>query len=172
MFGGNSNWRGPVWYPLNYLISSSLERYGRFFGDEIRLECPTGSDNKLTLVEIADELRRRTISLFLVDGDGRRPCFGPYERCRPDPRWRDNLLFNEYFHGDTGEGLGATHQTGWTGLVADQIRRRHDPGVLSLADVAHRMGRPRGTAPTTTPAKKAPTTKASAKGGSTKKPRS
>jgi hypothetical protein len=177
MFGGNSNWRGPVWYPLNYLISNALERYGRFFGDEVRLECPTGSDDTMTLVEVADELRRRTISLFLTDGDGRRPCFGPYEKMQTDPRWRDNLLFNEYFHGDTGEGLGATHQTGWTGLVADQIRRRHDPGVLSLADVAHRVATPRRTPRPTAPAQKAPAQKAPAqkapaKKAPAKKPRS
>ena len=179
MFGGNSNWRGPVWYPINYLISNALERYGRFFGDEVRLEFPTGSGNKMTLIEIADDLRRRTISLFLADGDGRRPCFGPYEKMQTDPRWRDNLLFNEYFHGDTGEGLGATHQTGWTGLVADQIRRRHDPEVLSLTDVAHRVAVPRSAVPTgssktRTPkaaAAKAPAEGSAAKKATPKKPR-
>jgi hypothetical protein len=139
MFGGNSNWRGPVWYPLNYLVCSALDRYGHFLGDDVRVEYPTGSDNRLSFIEIASELRKRTISLFLVDEHGRRPCFGDYEKMQTDPRWKDNLLFNEYFHGDTGAGLGATHQTGWTGLVADQIRRIHTPGLLSLADVAHRV---------------------------------
>ncbi len=139
MFGGNSNWRGPVWYPLNYLVCSALDRYGHFLGDDVRVEYPTGSDNRLSFMEIASELRKRTISLFLLDEHGRRPCFGAYEKMQTDPRWKDNLLFNEYFHGDTGAGLGATHQTGWTGLVADQIRRIHTPGLLSLADVAHRV---------------------------------
>ncbi|MGO9028229.1 MAG: MGH1-like glycoside hydrolase domain-containing protein [Acidimicrobiales bacterium] len=139
MFGGNSNWRGPVWFPLNYLVCNAIERYGRFLGDEVRLDYPTGSGNQLSLDEIATELRKRTVALFLVDGDGRRPCFGRYEKLQTDPRWKNNLLFNEYFNGDTGEGLGATHQTGWTALVADQIRRAHDPDVLSLFDVAHRV---------------------------------
>ncbi len=138
MFGGNSNWRGPVWFPLHYLVCSALERYGSFFGDDVRIDFPTGSDRKLSLTEVAEELRHRSISLFLRDANGHRPCFGPYEKLQSDPRWNDNLVFNEYFHGDTGAGLGASHQTGWTGLVADQIRRRHDPDVLKLTDVVHR----------------------------------
>ena len=142
MFGGNSNWRGPVWYPLHYLACSALERYGRFLGDDVKIDFPTGSGNRQSLVEIAAELRKKSISLFLVGEDGRRPCFGPYEKMQSDPRWKNNLLFNEYFHGDTGAGLGATHQTGWTGLVADQIRRLHDPNVLSVSDVAHRVAKP------------------------------
>ena len=141
MFGGNSNWRGPVWYPLHYLACSALERYGRFLGDDVKIDFPTGSGNRQSLVQIATELRKKSIALFLVGEDGRRPCFGGYEKMQSDPRWKDNLLFNEYFHGDTGAGLGATHQTGWTGLVADQIRRLHDPSVLSLSDVAHRAAK-------------------------------
>ncbi|MGV1009543.1 MAG: MGH1-like glycoside hydrolase domain-containing protein [Dermatophilaceae bacterium] len=125
MFGGNSNWRGPLWFPLNYLLVSALERYHRFFGDELTFEYPTGSGNQLTLDAIGEDLEDRLISIFLVGPDGRRPCFGWVERLQTDPAWKDNLVFNEYFHGDNGAGLGAAHQTGWTGLVADLIRRRH-----------------------------------------------
>jgi hypothetical protein len=125
MFGGNSNWRGPIWFPLNYLLVSVLERYRRFFGDEFTIEYPTGSGQQQTIEAIIDDLWRRLISIFLVGPDGRRPCFGWVERMQSDPNWKNNLLFNEYFHGDNGAGLGASHQTGWTGLVADLIRRRH-----------------------------------------------
>ena len=131
MFGGNSNWRGPLWFPLNYLVIGALERYDRFFGDSFQMSYPTGSGQRLTLGEIAQDLRRRMISIFLVGPDGRRPCFGGTERFQHDPAWKDSLLFNEYFHGDNGAGLGASHQTGWTGVVADAIRRRHgDVGAL------------------------------------------
>ena len=134
MFGGNSNWRGPVWFPLNYLAVNALERYHRFFGDDLTVEYPTGSGTQATLDEVAADLRARLVSLFTVGGDGRRPCFGWIPRFQRDPAWRDGLLFHEYFHGDNGAGLGASHQTGWTGLVADLIRRRH--GVVpSLDDV-------------------------------------
>jgi hypothetical protein len=125
MFGGNSNWRGPVWFPLNYLLATALERYSEFFGDEFTIEYPTGSGVNATLDAVAADLWERLVSLFLVGDDGRRPCFGGTQRFQTDPRWRDNVMFHEYFHGDNGAGLGAGHQTGWTGLVADVIRRRH-----------------------------------------------
>jgi hypothetical protein len=138
MFGGNSNWRGPVWFPLNYLVISVLERYQRFFGDDLTVEYPTGSGRRITLGEVAADLRDRLISLFVDGPDGRRPCFGGVTRLQDDPAWHDNLVFSEYFHGDNGAGLGASHQTGWTGLIADVIRRRHGamPSVGEvLADI-------------------------------------
>ena len=135
MFGGNSNWRGPLWFPLNYLVVTALERYHRFFGDDFTVEYPTGSGRTLTLAEIARDLRRRLISIFLVDADGRRPCFGQVERLQTDPAWQANLTFNEYFHGDNGAGLGAAHQTGWTGLVADMILDQDGRLVLALGDI-------------------------------------
>ena len=134
MFGGNSNWRGPVWFPLNYLAVNALERYHRFFGDNLTVEYPTGSGKQATLDVVAADLRTRLVSIFTVGGDGRRPCFGWVPRFQQDPAWKDSLLFHEYFHGDNGAGLGASHQTGWTGLVADVIRRRHG-AVPSLDDI-------------------------------------
>ena len=125
MFGGNSNWRGPVWFPPNYLVITALERYHRFFGDEFTVEYPAGSGQQLPLDKIAADLQDRLISIFTRGPDGRRPCFGGTELLQTDPAWRDNLVFGEYFHGDNGAALGASHQTGWTGLIADVIRRRH-----------------------------------------------
>ena len=139
MFGGNSNWRGPVWFPLNYLVISMLERYHRFFGDGLMLEYPAGSGRQLTLDAIAADLQDRLISIFVPGPDGRRPCFGGVARLQEDPAWRDNLVFSEYFHGDNGAGLGASHQTGWTGLIADVIRRRHG-AVPSTAHVLAAIG--------------------------------
>jgi hypothetical protein len=133
MFGGNSNWRGPLWFPLNWLVIGALERYHEFFGSAFEVEYPTGSGRRLPLDEIAQDLRRRLISIFLAGPDGRRPCFGWVDRLQHDPAWKDNLLFNEYFHGDNAAGLGAAHQTGWTGVVADVIRRRHDE-AFSIVD--------------------------------------
>jgi hypothetical protein len=139
MFGGNSNWRGPIWMPVNYLVVSALGRYGRFLGDEYTIEYPTGSGTKRTLDQVAADLRDRLISIFLVGPDGRRPCFGGVERMQTDPEWKDNVLFNEYFHGDDGAGLGASHQTGWTGLVAVVLfhlsqRGLTDPLLRRMAD--------------------------------------
>jgi len=134
MFGGNSNWRGPVWFPLNYLVASALERYHKFFGEDLTIEYPTGSGRQVTLDVVADDLWARLVSLFLTGPDGHRPCFGPAEQIWTDPNWRDNVLFHEYYHGDTGLGLGASHQTGWTGLIADVILRKHHqaPSVSDL----------------------------------------
>ncbi|MDX6422240.1 MAG: hypothetical protein QOG28_6860 [Trebonia sp.] len=136
MFGGNSNWRGPIWLPLNYLVISCLLKYHNFFGDDLTVEYPTGSGNKLTLAEIAEDLRERLISLFTRGADGRRPCYGWVDKLQHDPKWRDNIYFNEYYHGDNGAGLGASHQTGWTGLIADTIRRRHG-AVPETTDLIH-----------------------------------
>jgi hypothetical protein len=146
MFGGNSNWRGPLWVPINYLVISSLLRYYRFYGDERTLEYPTGSGRHVPLNVIAADLQDRLISIFLVGPDGRRPCFGWVERMQQDPAWKDNLLFNEYFHGDNAAGLGASHQTGWTGLIADVIRRRHG-AVPSLGEVMLGIARPQQIPP-------------------------
>jgi hypothetical protein len=124
LFGGNSNWRGPVWMPVNYLLISALRTYHRYLGDDFEVECPTGSGQLLSLDRVADELTRRLIALFLRGEQGRRPVFGTYQLLQEDPAWRDSILFHEYFHADTGAGLGASHQTGWTGLVADLILAR------------------------------------------------
>ncbi|MGH8896431.1 MAG: MGH1-like glycoside hydrolase domain-containing protein, partial [Egibacteraceae bacterium] len=124
LFGGNSNWRGPVWFPVNYLLVEALGRFARYYGDDFTVEHPTGSGRELTLAEVADDLAGRLIGIFLDDERGRRPVFGGYEKFQTDPAWHDLIPFHEYFHGDTGAGLGASHQTGWTGLVADLIMRR------------------------------------------------
>ncbi len=121
MYGGNSNWRGPVWFPTNYLVIRALIQYDQFFGPGYTIEYPTGSGQRLTLGEAAADLSERLVSIWLPDADGRRPVNGGSELHRSDPAWRDNLMFNEYFHGDIGAGLGASHQTGWTALVADLI---------------------------------------------------
>jgi hypothetical protein len=135
MFGGNSNWRGPIWMPVNYLVISALERYARILGDDMTIEYPSRSGVRMTMTQIAADLRRRLISLFLVGPDGRRPCFGSVEPLQTDPAWKDNLLFFEYFHGDDGTGLGASHQTGWTGLVADLIIRCHGRHVPTIGEM-------------------------------------
>jgi hypothetical protein len=139
MFGGNSNWRGPIWMPLNYLMVTVLERYHRFYGDDFTIEYPTGSGHYLPLNKVGADLAGRLISLFTNDADGRRACFGGTEIMQTDPAWHDNLIFSEYFHGDNGAAIGAFHQTGWTGVVADLIRRKHGD-VEALGDVVRRVG--------------------------------
>jgi Glycosyl hydrolase family 63 C-terminal domain len=118
MFGGNSNWRGPVWMPVNALIVRALLQYYTYYGDDFTVECPTGSGRQMTLYQIAEELVRRLGNLFVRDADGHRPVYGGTEKFQEDPHWRDHILFYEYFHGDNGAGLGASHQTGWTGVIA------------------------------------------------------
>lgn len=124
MFGGNSNWRGPIWFPVNYLIIEALQRFDYYYDGKFKVECPTGSGNMMTLWEVADEIERRLIRLFLPNEEGCRPIYGDFAKLNFDPHWQDLLLFNEYFHGDNGAGLGASHQTGWTGLVAKLILQR------------------------------------------------
>jgi hypothetical protein len=124
IFGGNSNWRGPVWLPLNYLAIESLRHLHACLGEDFTVELPTGSGVQVNLGEVADELECRLLRLFLPDAQGRRPADGDNPHFRNDPAWRDQLLFHEYFHGDTGEGLGASHQTGWTALVAALLAGR------------------------------------------------
>jgi hypothetical protein len=125
LFGGNSNWRGPIWFPINYLIVEALERYYHFYGDDLKIECPTGSGNFMNLQKVADEIGHRLVSLFLPDKDGKRPCHGQTSPYASDPDWKDLVLFYEYFHGETGRGCGASHQTGWTGIVARMLRTHH-----------------------------------------------
>jgi hypothetical protein len=121
LFGGNSNWRGPIWMPVNYLLIESLRRFDDYYGPGFKVECPTGSGKMLSLGEVANELSRRLLRIFVPGPDGGRPLFGASQKMRKDPNFRDHLLFYEYFHGDTGRGLGASHQTGWTGLIATVI---------------------------------------------------
>jgi hypothetical protein len=118
MFGGNSNWRGPIWMPVNGLIIRALLQYHLYYGDDFTVECPTGSGRLMTLYQVAEELSRRLSNIFLKDKDGRRPVYGGSQKFQEDPHWRDLILFYEYFHGDNGAGLGASHQTGWTGIIA------------------------------------------------------
>ena len=125
LFGGNSNWRGPVWFPVNALLINALERYHAVYGDQFQVECPTGSGNRMNLLQVAEELAHRLTSLFLPDRNGRRPSHGDEPRYQTDPHWCDLVLFSEYFCGDTGRGSGASHQTGWTALAATFLANRH-----------------------------------------------
>ena len=128
LFGGNSNWRGPIWMPVNGLIVRALLQYYTYYGDDFKVECPTGSGRQMTLFQVAEELTRRLASIFLRNSEGRRPVFGGTRKFQEDPHWRDCLQFFEYFHGDNGAGLGANHQTGWTGAIA---RLMHLFGTLT-----------------------------------------
>jgi len=118
MFGGNSNWRGPIWMPVNALVIRALIQYYTYYGDTFTVECPTGSGRQMNLYQVAEEIGRRLTNIFLKDPAGQRPVYGGTRQFQDDPHWRDNLLFYEYFHGDNGAGLGASHQTGWTGAIA------------------------------------------------------
>jgi hypothetical protein len=124
MFGGNSNWRGPVWMPVNGLIIRGLLQMYPFYGPDFKVECPTGSGNYLTLFEVAQEISQRLANIFLRDSNGKRPVYGGSRKFQEDPHWRDYILYYEYFHGDNGAGLGASHQTGWTGLIARALDLR------------------------------------------------
>jgi hypothetical protein len=123
LFGGNSNWRGPVWFPLNFLLIESLQRFHHYLGDGYLVECPTGSGTYMTLWDVAAEISRRLMRLFLRDESGRRAAHGTDPRYQTDPHWRDFVLFYEYFNGDTGAGVGASHQTGWTGLIGKLLQQ-------------------------------------------------
>jgi len=124
MFGGNSNWRGPVWFPMNFLIVESLREYHDFYGESFQIECPTGSGILMNLHQVADEIERRLITLFKSNPQGQRPCHGEEKRYAEKSDWQDLVLFYEYFHGDNGKGLGASHQTGWTALVATMLEHQ------------------------------------------------
>ena len=153
LFGGNSNWRGPIWFPVNYLIIESLQKFHHYYGDDFKVECPTGSGRFVTILGAADELSRRLASLFAQDPQGRRPVFGEAAKLQTDPDFRDYLLFHEYFHGDSGRGVGASHQTGWTGLIAKLLMPRQADRLVAceqtrppaarsadVADVTHPQG--------------------------------
>jgi hypothetical protein len=141
MFGGNSNWRGPIWMPVNMLLLRALIQYYLYYGDSFKIECPTGSGRLMNLFEVSRELASRLSRIFLRDDKGRRAVYGGTEKFQTDPYWRDYILFYEYFHGDNGAGLGASHQTGWTGVIARiiQLYGVVDPQRLLEAGVAHRV---------------------------------
>jgi hypothetical protein len=147
MFGGNSNWRGPVWFPVNFLIVEALQRFHHYYGDDLTVEMPAGSGRFLTLSAVAHELSRRLSGLFLRGPDGRRPSAGGVERLQRDPHWKDYILFNEYFHGDNGAGLGASHQTGWTALVATLLEQSGSRHRGAGARTMPKPGPPPGSAP-------------------------
>jgi hypothetical protein len=131
LFGGNSNWRGPIWFPINYLLIEALERYHHYYGKELQVECPTGSGRFMDLDEVARELAARLCRIFLPDAAGKRACHGDDLRFANDPNWRDLLLFHEYFNGDTGRGHGASHQTGWTALITRCLEKTAVPHAVS-----------------------------------------
>ena len=129
LFGGNSNWRAPIWFPVNFLLVEALQRFHHYFGDDFKVECPTRSGKYLTLWEVAAEISHRLSSIFLRNGEGRRPVFGNYSKFQTDENWRTLIPFHEYFHGDTGAGIGASHQTGWTALVAKLLQQSGEKNV-------------------------------------------
>ncbi|PYX10418.1 MAG: glucosidase, partial [Acidobacteria bacterium] len=135
LFGGNSNWRGPIWFPLNYLLIESLQKFHHYLGDDFKVEFPARSGKMLTLWEVAGELSRRLTSIFLKDDQGQRPVYQGLEKFQTDPHWRDLILFHEYFHGDSGRGLGASHQTGWTGLVTKLLQQSGESGKRKQREV-------------------------------------
>ena len=140
LFGGNSNWRGPIWFPVNYLLIQALRRFYCYYGDSLQVECPVGSGHRMNLDQVADELSRRLISIFQKDNSGRRAVFGANKKFQTDPHWRDYIPFHEYFHGDNGSGAGASHQTGWTALVAKMIdeiclKQNVSSGIRATANV-------------------------------------
>jgi hypothetical protein len=124
LFGGNSNWRGPIWFPINFLLIEALRKFHSYYGDDFVVEAPTGSGRTCTLAHVADDLSDRLARIFVRNADGRRPVFGEVDLFQRDPQWRDYVLFYEYFHGDSGRGVGASHQTGWTALVANLLAER------------------------------------------------
>jgi hypothetical protein len=124
LFGGNSNWRGPIWFPVNFLIIESLQKFHYYYGDDFKIECPTGSGNLITIDQVAEELTNRLAHIFLKDGQGRRQVYALYPKLQQDPQFRDYINFYEYFDGDTGRGVGASHQTGWTGIIAKLLQPR------------------------------------------------
>jgi len=142
MFGGNSNWRGPIWMPVNLLLIRALTLFYGYYGDTFTIECPTGSGNQMNLFEVVQELERRLSNLFLKDESGNRPVYGAAEKFQNDPHWKDLILFYEYFHGDSGMGIGASHQTGWTGCIAQIIRssgfltKEHIQNTIAVSDLA------------------------------------
>ncbi len=123
LFGSNSNWRGPVWFPVNFILIESLQKFHYYLEDDFKVECPTGSGQMMTLWEVASELSQRLTRIFLQNASGKRPVYGGMQKFQNDPHWQNLILFYEYFHGDNGAGIGASHQTGWTGLVAKLIQQ-------------------------------------------------
>jgi len=144
LFGGNSNWRGPIWFPVNYLLIEALQKFHHYLGDDFKVECPTGSGRYMTLWEVAAEISRRLTRIFLRDGNGARPVHASAARFRHDPHWRDLVLFYEYFHGDDGSGVGASHQTGWTGLVAKLLQQSGEGEMLAVSEGEDELLRPAG----------------------------
>jgi hypothetical protein len=152
MFGGNSNWRGPIWMPVNALILRALYQFYQFYGDDFKIECPTGSGTMMTLFEVAAEINRRLSNIFLRDKKGRRAVYGGMDRFQNDPYWKDLIQFHEYFHGENGAGLGASHQTGWTGVVAYlmKIAALVNPETALATESAHAAMQVEPNKPTST----------------------